>query len=172
LSLCPACACPHQPSTVRPAGTGHRVSVLQAAKPQAWALLRACPACSARRHQPGGATYFWGDTFLPLPHARDGSCGPHWSRPVGGLPTLASAMGLPQCRARGSRLGPLRGPALLPRGQSPGSCSTLTLPDVPRKLLSVVGLATGDSQLLGAEIPHGHDVDGAIFCTITPVCSG
>lgn len=59
-----------------------------------------------------------------------------------------------------------------PVGKAPSPCSTLMLPDVPGKLLPVVGLATGDSQLLRAEIPHGHDVDGAIFCTITPVYSG
>lgn len=48
------------------------MSVLQGAKPHAWVPLRACPACSACGHQPGGNTYFWGYMLLPLPHARDG----------------------------------------------------------------------------------------------------
>lgn len=104
--------------------------------------------------------------------------GPHWSRLAVGFP-LDLNYGVPRAGAAPSAL--LRGgrtvrcEVLLScpgQGKAPGSCSTLTLPDVPVKRLLVMGLATGDSQLLRVEIPHGHDVDGAIFCTITPVYSG
>lgn len=93
---------------------------------------------------------------------------PPWPQPWGcpelGLPPVpcSRAVGRAHCDVLPCALG----------GKAPRPCSTLTLPDAPGKLLSVAGLATGDSQLLRAEIPHGHDVDGAIFCTITPVCSG
>lgn len=66
----------------------------------------------------------------------------------------------------------MRSSSVALRGKASGPFITLTLPDVPRNLLSGVGLATGDNQLLGAEIPHGHDMDGAIFCTNTPVYPG
>lgn len=41
-----------------------------------------------------------------------------------------------------------------PRGKAPAPHGTLTLPGAPRKLLSEVDLATGDSNFLRAETPH------------------
>lgn len=143
LSSCPACACPCQPSILGPAGTRRGVSVLRGVKPWAWAQLRACPACSACRHQPEEACISGETVLLPLPHPcnsiapRSGRkqestkmlCppgpGPRWSRPAGELPTLTSTVGLPGAGAapsallQGGGMGPLRGPALLPLGVKP-----------------------------------------------------
>lgn len=81
--------------------------------------------------QPAGDTYFWEDMLLPLSHAVDGIAlqsgrkqestkmlylpnhEPCWSRPAGGLPTLASTMGLsgagaaPSALLQGGGTGPL-----------------------------------------------------------------
>lgn len=91
-----------------------------------------------------------------------------------GFPLWPCLWGCPQHPAVGQWDGPaVRSCPAAPGGKAPGPHITLTQLHVPRKLLSVVGLATGDSQLLlTAKIPHGHDVNGAIFCTITAVYSG
>lgn len=111
-------------------------------KPQAWAPLST---------QLGDKTCFWGD--------RDGASPPC---PAQHCPTWLGAGGHREAvptPVQGCR----RMSCLVPQHPYMTPCAWDTAAGVP---------AAGDSQLPRAEIPHGHAVDRAIFCTITPVYSG
>lgn len=83
-------------------------------------------------------TYSWGDGGFPLCH--------HCK----GITPLTSS----REHKHGTAPRVLLCPTVRSCPAVPGPHSTLTLPGVPRKLLSEMGLATGDSKLLRAENPH------------------
>lgn len=98
-----------------------------------------------------------------------------WSRPAGGLPTSTSTLGQPSSgTAPCVLLCPTVRPCpAVPGDKAPSLHNTFTLPGVPRKLLSEVvwPLVTASYSEQKILMCDGHDVDGAIFCTITPVYS-